>query len=148
MTGQDGNSAPQAVRVLGLEGRYCYLRGSTGQKYLFSEIESDAVEGFPGAVLILAEKGLVDTQQRNRPSVRSQRNAASHRGGASGSDNGVWIGEVDRNGKVCVQPILVATEEYPVFDTALLDSTKAYVHLLAEDSGARRTIVEDLCQAM
>ncbi len=148
MTGQDGNSAPQAVRVLGLEGRYCYLRGSTGQKYLFSEIESDAVEGFPGAVLILAEKGLVDAGQRNRPQVHAQRNAASQMSTPPNSDNGVWIGEIDRNGKVCVQPILVAADDYPVFDAALLDSTKAYVHLLAEDSGARRTIVEDLCQAM
>ncbi|MEP3277866.1 MAG: hypothetical protein ABJN26_17835 [Stappiaceae bacterium] len=148
MTGQGRNSAPQAVRVLGLEGRYCYLRGSTGQKYLFSEIESDAVEGFPGAVLILAENGLVNSDRRPRTRPHGCRVSPRQTGTMPASDSSLWIGEVDRDGKVCVQPILVAAEDYPVFDTTVLDSAKAYVHLLAADSGARRTIVEDLCQAM
>ena len=108
-------SSPGFLSGLAQAERYCYFTGHSGQRYIFTKMSVADLEDCRQAVVILLSK----------PDPRS---------GERKSDHPVWLGEIDRNGK----------RHGPRLTRGKLARSDIYVHLLAENAGMRRSILNDL----
>jgi hypothetical protein len=108
-------SSPGFLSGLAQAERYRYFTGLSGQRYIFTKMSVADLEDCRQAVVILLSK----------PDPRS---------GERKSDRPVWLGEIDRNGK----------RHGPRLTRGKLARSNIYVHLLAENAGMRRSILNDL----
>lgn len=108
-------SSPGFLSGLAQAERYRYFTGHSGQRYIFTKMSVADLEDCRQAVVILLSK----------PDARS---------GERKNDRPVWLGEIDRNGK----------RHGPRLTRGKLARSDIYVHLLAENAGMRRSILNDL----
>lgn len=117
-TGKQMSDAPKAVEDLGLDGRYRYWTGRSGNRYLFTEVPLDQLEDFASSVaMLMRSSGSMAEPER--------------------MENMIWLGEVDadhkRRGRTLVAVMRGKTE-----------GVRAFVHLLAGDASHRKAVLDDL----
>lgn len=108
-------SSPGILSDFAQAERYRYFTGRSGQRYIFTKMTVADLEDCRQAVVILLPK--------SNP--------------GSGKQNGnqpIWLGEIDRHGK----------RHGPRLTKGKLARSEVYVHLLAENAGMRRSILNDL----
>jgi hypothetical protein len=108
-------SSPGFLSGLAQAERYRYFAGRSGQRYIFTKMSVADLEDCRQAVVILLAK----------PDPRS---------GKRKDDRPVWLGEIDRHGK----------RHGPRLTKGRLARSDVFVHLLAENAGMRRSILNDL----
>lgn len=108
-------SSPGFLSGLAQAERYRFFAGRSGQRYIFTKMSVADLEDCRQAVVILLAKP--DPQSGKRK-----------------SDCPIWLGEIDRHGK----------RHGPRLTKGRLARSDVFVHLLAENAGMRRSILNDL----